>query len=476
MAIKQGNRQIQRHKFSLLQRLTGELLEIPLLEMDARIEQEQEVNPYLEQNLELIEEPQIFETTEQEGRRNHKGEFLDYWFQDDGDHIYRVSNRDENTEKEFNRSFSASLTEDLLQQLRLSNISPTEYSIGELIIGNIDERGYLQRSLTAMADDYFFEYGKDIPKEKFDKMLTLVRSFEPAGIGAFDLKDCLMLQIERMKPDNPDIELAKLVIRKHWNAFFRKQYDLVIKRLGIDFKTFDRVFKIIKSLNPQPGYGDESAVDNSYILPDFIVWYANNEVKFRLNKQYRRNLVVSSEGKRMLEEEEKKENKNEETIRFLKNKIDSAALFIKAFEKREDTLNMVMKTIIDLQYDYFVAGDRSKLKPLKYEDIKKITGLSESSISRMVTNKHARTHFGTFRLKEFFSNTLLDASGEQVSSTAVRSCLVDVLSTEDPNNPLTDEQLAKMLSEKGFPISRRTVAKYRDKLGIDIASKRKQKR
>lgn len=475
MALKQGNYQILKQRLSPLQRLGSELLEIPLSELDARIELEQEQNPYLEQRLEALEEPQKLETTEQEGRRIHKGEFLDYWFQDDGEQIYRVSKQDDNTEKEFNRSFSVSLAEDLLQQLQLSRIKERDYQIGELIIGNLDSNGYLQRSVEAMCDDYFFEHNVDLKKEEVEKVLALIRSFEPAGVGANDLQDCLLLQIDRMKSDTPELTLARRIVKDYWHSFIRKQYDFIIKRLEIDDKTFERVFKIIKRLNPYPGYGDDSAIENSYILPDFIVWYADNEVKFSLNKQYKRNLSVNADGIRMLADLEKKEHRDEKTIQFLKEKIEKANLFIEAFKKREETLNTIMQAIISLQYDYFVAGEKSKFKPLKYEDIKKITGFTESTISRMVNNKYAQTHFGMFKLKEFFSNSLTDAEGNEVSSAAVRERLFEIVEQEDKTKPMTDEELAALLSRNGFPISRRTVAKYRDRLGIPPASKRKQR-
>ncbi|MEE0894447.1 MAG: RNA polymerase factor sigma-54 [Bacteroidales bacterium] len=475
MALKQGNYQIQKQRLSPLQRLGSELLEIPLSELDARIELEQEQNPYLEQRLEALEEPQKLETTEQEGRRIHKGEFLDYWFQDDGEQIYRVSKQDDNTEKEFNRSFSVSLAEDLLQQLQLSRIKERDYQIGELIIGNLDSNGYLQRSVEAICDDYFFEHNVDLKKEEVEKVLALIRSFEPAGIAAVDLQDCLMLQINRMSSENPDTMLAKRVIKDYWNSFIHKQYDFIIKRLEVDSETFERVLKIIQSLNPYPGCGEENEIENSYILPDFIVWYADKEVKFSLNKQYKRNLSVNADGIRMLADLEKKKHRDEKTIQFLKEKIEKAGLFIEAFKKREETLNTIMQAIISLQYDYFVAGEKSKFKPLKYEDIKKITGFTESTISRMVNKKYAQTHFGTFKLKDFFSYTLINAQGQEVSSTAVREHLFEIVEKEDKKSPMTDEELAALLCEQGFTISRRTVAKYRDRLGIPPASKRKQR-
>lgn len=475
MALKQGNYQVLKQRLYPLQRLSSELLEIPLSELDARVEQEQEQNPYLEQRLEVLEEPQKLETTEQEGRRIHKGEFLDYWFQDDGEHIYRVSKQDDNTEKEFNRSFSISLAEDLLQQLQLSRIKESDYQIGELIIGNLDSNGYLQRSVEALRDDYFFEHHVEVTQEDIERVISLVRSFEPAGIAATDLQDCLILQIDRMSSDNPDIMLAKRVIKDYWNSFVHKQYDFIIKRLEVDSKTFERVLKIIQRLNPYPGRGEENEIENSTILPDFIVWYADKEVKFSINKQYKRNLSVNTDGIRLLAELEKKEPRDEETIQFLKEKINQANLFIEAFKKRENTLEMIMKAIINLQYDYFVAGEKSKFKPLKYKDIKQITGFTESTISRMVNKKYAQTHFGTFKLKEFFSYTLINADGQEVSSTAVREHLLEIVEKEDKKSPMTDEELATLLCEQGFTISRRTVAKYRDRLGIPTASKRKQK-
>lgn len=473
MALQQRTKLLLKQRFAPVQRLCSELLEVPLADLDNRIEAEQEQNPYLEQEIELVETPIQFETTEKIGRRTDKGEFFDYWFQDDGDQIYRVSKQDDTTEKEYGSSFSVSLSEELLEQLRLTNVDQYEYSLGEMVIGNIDEKGYLQRSVDALADDYFFDKGEEVNIEKLHKVIRIIRTFEPAGVGARNLQDCLMLQLERIDGDSEELTLAKEVIDKYWDLFFKKNTIQIEKKMNLNQETFERILNLIHTLNPYPGHSEEGMADNSSILPDFKVWLSDGVVKFNLNRQYKRSLKVSKEGVRMLEKFQKDPDKHEETIKFLKNKIEAANIFIEAFNQRESTLERIMKAIIDLQYDYFISGDLAKLKPMKYEDIKNVTGYTESTISRMANDKYAQTHFGTFKLKDFFSNTLTNSDGEEISSEAVRNCMLSILDSEDKAKPYTDEQLAELLQEKGFPISRRTVAKYRDKLGIETASKRK---
>ena len=473
MGLSQKLKQTLKQRIAPVQRLCNELLEVPLSDIDSRIESEQEENPYLEQDMEEEEQPVYFETTEQEGRRTDKGEFIDYWFQDDGDQAYRVSKQEDTPEREPISAEGGSLSEDLLQQLHLSHLDDREIEIGELIIGNIDQKGYLRRSVEAMADDYFFDTGREIEPEFINKVLKLVRSFEPAGVGATDLQDCLLLQLDRLSREDKTISLCRKIITSAWDLFCKKQYDAIEKKFHTSNDLLQDAIKQILKLNPSPGYDSNLLTDNTFIVPDFIVWQSEGEVKFRLNRPYKRHLKVSKEGQKLLEKIQHSPEKDEKTLTFLKDKIASAELFIEAFNQREQTLQKIMGAIIEYQKEYFLEGDTRLLRPMKYEDIKALTGYNESTISRMANEKYVQTHFGTFKLKEFFTNSLIDASGSEVSSAKVQNCLMELVQGEDKSSPYTDEQLTKLLTDKGFVISRRTVAKYRDKLNVPSASKRK---
>lgn len=474
MAQSQRLRQIQKQRLAPVQRLCGQLLEVPLSELDARIEEEQQVNPYLDQELEAEEKPVDFELTEREGQRSHKGEYVDNWFQDDGEQIYRVVKSEEGGERE--RSASTSLIDDLMQQLHLNNISEKKYEIGEMIIGNIDERGYLRRSPEAIADDWFLNKGEDLNIEEVEEVWKLVRTFEPAGVGAIDIKDCLMLQLERTEATDEVTLLAEKIITNHWDLLCKRQFDLIRKRLNIEPELFNQALKKIHKLNPTPGYVDSLPTDNMGIIPDFIVRQTTDgEIEFSLNRPYRRHLKVNPEGERMLARLEQKPEKDDRTIQFLKDKIESAKTFIEAFNQREQTLKSIMGAIIDYQREYFLTGDKSKLRPMKYDTIRQMTGFGESTISRMANEKYVQTHFGTFKLKDVFSNSVNTSSGEEVSAEAIRSELAGIIENEDKAKPYTDEELAELLQKKNYAISRRTVAKYRDRLNIAPASRRRRR-
>lgn len=363
-----------------------------------------------------------------------------------------------------------------MQQLRLNNISEKKYEIGEMIIGNIDERGYLRRSPEAIADDWFLNKGEDLNIEEVEEVWKLVRTFEPAGVGAIDIKDCLMLQLERTEATDEVTLLAEKIITNHWDLLCKRQFDLIRKRLNIEPELFNQALKKIHKLNPAPGYVDSLPTDNMGIIPDFIVRQtADGEIEFSLNRPYRRHLKVNPEGERMLARLEQKPEKDDRTIQFLKDKIESAKTFIEAFNQREQTLKSIMGAIIEYQREYFLTGDKSKLRPMKYDTIRQMTGFVESTISRMANEKYVQTHFGTFKLKDVFSNSVNTSSGEEVSAEAIRSELAGIIENEDKAKPYTDEELAELLQKKNYAISRRTVAKYRDRLNIAPASRRRRR-
>ena len=458
-----------------MQRLCGQLLEIPLQDLDLRIAKEQESNPYLEsENSEEEGESAIVSMdSAQEQLQREKEEYTNYWFEDSSD-FGNGSLPEQTRDVGYNTPNQESFTDDLLNQLSLSRISDLELEIGREIIGNLDDRGYLTRSEEAIVDDFYLNRNIDVTQAQVHKVLQLIQSFEPAGIAARDTRECLLLQLERKQNKDANQLLAERLVEKYWEQITRFQFDSLMRKLGCTKEEFMGAMNEISKLNVEPAYSESIYTSRLSIVPDFIVWNNGGNIEFQLNRSFNRRLRVSVEGERMLKEFEGKQNRDEKTIGFLKEKIESAKIFIEAFNRREETLYKIMKAIISYQNEYFQQGDLRKLKPMKYEDIRRLTGFGESTVSRMANEKYAQTHFGTFRLKDFFSNSVKVSDSEEVSSDAIRSVLEEIIEQEDKNKPLTDQELAVALTEKGYNISRRTVAKYRDRLDIPTASLRKR--
>lgn len=458
-----------------MQRLCGQLLEIPLQDLDLRIAKEQESNPYLEsENSEEEGESAIVSMdSAQEQLQREKEEYTNYWFEDSSD-FGNGSLPEQTRDVGYNTPNQESFTDDLLNQLSLSRISDLELEIGREIIGNLDDRGYLTRSEEAIVDDFYLNRNIDVTQGQVHKVLQLIQSFEPAGIAARDTRECLLLQLERKQNKDANQLLAERLVEKYWEQITRFQFDSLMRKLGCTKEEFMGAMNEISKLNVEPAYSESIYTSRLSIVPDFIVWNNGGNIEFQLNRSFNRRLRVSAEGERMLKEFEGKQNRDEKTIGFLKEKIESAKIFIEAFNRREETLYKIMKAIISYQNEYFQQGDLRKLKPMKYEDIRRLTGFGESTVSRMANEKYAQTHFGTFRLKDFFSNSVKVSDSEEVSSDAIRSVLEEIIEQEDKNKPLTDQELAVALAEKGYNISRRTVAKYRDRLDIPTASLRKR--
>lgn len=472
---RQKLKQVQRQRLSPVQRLCGQLLEIPLQDLDLRIAKEQENNPYLESESseEEGESAIVSMDSPQEQSLREKEEYTNYWFEDSSDYDNRAMS-EQTKEVGYNTPNQESFTDDLLNQLSLSRISDLELEIGREIIGNLDDRGYLTRSEEAIVDDFYLNRNIDVTQAQVHKVLQLIQSFEPAGIAARDTRECLLLQLERKQNKDANQLLAERLIGKYWEQITRFQFDSLMRKLGCTKEEFMGAMNEISKLNVEPAYSESIYTSRLSIVPDFIVWNNGGNIEFQLNRSFNRRLRVSAEGERMLKEFEGKQNRDEKTIGFLKEKIESAKVFIEAFNRREETLYKIMKAIISYQNEYFQQGDLRKLKPMKYEDIRHLTGFGESTVSRMANEKYAQTHFGTFRLKDFFSNSVKVSDSQEVSSDAIRSVLEEIIEQEDRSKPLTDQELAVALAEKGYNISRRTVAKYRDRLNISTASLRKR--
>lgn len=445
-------KQIQRQALSPLQKLSGELLELPSEALEDRIEKEKQENPYLEE--------------EETDNSTH-------WFSSSSKNL-ELKNFADKEQIGINTPSPITLSEDLINQLHLSNISKEEYQIGEVLIGNLDERGYLTRSLSAIADDIYFETYEEKEISQIEKVLKIIQNFEPAGIAARNHQECLSLQLSRLGSNNPIIKISKQIITEFWTEFCKKDFQKLQQKLFCSKEELDKAFKLIQSLSISPGYIESTQEKAQYIIPDITVWNSNGKIKYKLNKLSNKKLHVNQEGKELLERLETAKQKDKETIKFLKDKIEAAELFIAAYNNRAKTLDSFVKEIIAYQEEYFQEGDVMKLRPMKYEDIKQLTGFSESTLSRLANDKYMQTHFGVFKIRKLFTKSIENKEGENVSSDSIRNIIKELIDNEDKLCPLTDQEIENKLLEQGFTLSRRTITKYRQQLGLESAGKRKK--
>ncbi len=445
-------KQIQRQALSPLQKLSGELLELPSEALEERIEKEKQENPYLEEE---------------------ESENTTRWFSSSSKGL-DLKNFDNKEQIGINTPSPITLAEDLLNQLHLSNITQEEYQIGEILIGNLDEKGYLTRSLSAIADDIYFETYKEIDVFQIEKILKIIQNFEPAGIAARSHQECLNLQLSRLGNNNPVLKLSKKIIEDFWTEFCKKDFKKLQQKLSCNQEELQKAFELIQSLNISPGYIESSQEKTQYIIPDITIWNSNGKIKYKLNKISNRTLQVNKESKELLNKLEGAKQKDRETIKFLKDKIEAAELFIAAYNNRAKTFDTFVKEIIAYQEEYFQEGDIMKLRPMKYEDIKQQTGFSESTLSRLANDKYMQTHFGVFKVRKLFTKSIENKEGENVSSDSIRNIIKDLIDNEDTFFPLTDQEIENKLLEQGFTLKRRTITKYRQQLGIESAGKRKK--
>ncbi len=365
----------------------------------------------------------------------------------------------------------------LIAQLGLRLTDERLVKIGEYIIGNIDEQGYLRREVYAIVDDLAFSQNVSTTEEEVAQILAVIQEFDPPGVGARDLKECLTLQLKRKDQKNPAVKLAIQVLERCMEEFSKKHYDKIERRLGIDSDELREAVNEILKLDPKPGdsYSD-SQKSTQHIIPDFVINNNDGILELSLNSRNMPDLRVSRTYNEMLKEYSKNKNSrsSKEAVQFVKQKIDAAKWFIDALKQRNDTLYVTMHTIMEYQYDYFLEGDETKMKPMILKDIADIVGLDISTVSRVANSKYVQTHFGTFLLKSFFSESLSTDSGEEVSTREVKKILEDAIGAETKGKPLTDDKLTKILQGKGYNIARRTVAKYREQLGIPVARLRKE--
>lgn len=470
------------------------LLQIPTAELEQRIEEELEINPALEENLDVAEKnetefdsefdddfPESYEDIER--YEYNTVDVKDYLNQDDYAG-YKMQGDGWSGDDESKESMpviaTVTLTESLVQQLGYLRLNERQHTIGMQLIGSVEDDGYIRRPLRSIVNDLAFTQNIYTNEEEIVTILHKIQGFEPAGIGARDLQECLLLQLDRNDHTDMVVESAVKIIDEHFEEFTKKHFDKIQKKLDLDDDTMKHAIKLITRLNPKPGsmeYGDTSA---AYLLPDFIVTSHNESLEVYLNSKNAPELRISKSFAQMLDTYDKSDksaisNKHiKETVTFVKQKLDAAKWFIDAIKQRQQTLLKTMRAIVEYQKEFFLEGDESKLKPMILKDIATKIDMDISTVSRVANSKSVQTDFAIYPLKYFFSEGIATDSGEDASSREVKNILKEIIDAESKSSPLSDDKLEKILNKKGYNIARRTVAKYREQLNIPVARLRKQ--
>lgn len=462
------------------------LLQVPTAELEGRIEEELEINPALEEGpAEEQEGPeqeeQKEETDQQEESPSDEVDIKDY-LQDDeyGGFKNMPEGDDDEEEYEMPIPMASSLHENLLSQLGFLGLADKQLAIGRQLVGSIESDGYIRRDLEAIVNDLAFSQNIDTSIEEVEEVLKKIQAFDPPGIAARNLQECLLLQLERMDDgQDVDVIVARRIISECYEEFTKKHYPKILKKLDLDDEDYikDAIDLIIK-LNPKPG-GEvmTGMVKNQFVIPDFILSNNNGKLDLSLNSRNAPELRISKSYTEMFkayDKSDKKDKKLKEAVSFVKQKLDSAKWFIDAIKQRQQTLMRTMNAIIAFQYDYFLEGDETKLRPMILKDIAEKIGMDISTVSRVASSKSIQTDFGIFPLKYFFSEGIATDSGEEVSSREVKQIIKELIDGEDKNKPYSDEKIEEILNQKGYNIARRTVAKYREQLNIPVARLRKE--
>ena len=493
MALSQSLQQKLLQKLSPQQIQLMKLLQVPTANLEERIKEELEENPALElddQNdagqEEGADEFSSEAETEYEEQTGSEEEYenidVSEYVQDGDDEVADYRTRDDNygeeTEKQVPFKTEASFYETLLNQLGLLKLDEKQQKIAEQIVGSIDEDGYLRRETSAIVDDLAFRQNLMTTEEEVEEMIRRIQRFDPPGVAARDLQECLLLQLQRQKEEGRDVYTAIQAIQKYFDEFTKKHYEKIQRGLAIEEDELKEVMQQIVKLNPKPG-GNVGGINKaeSYVVPDFFILNNGGKLELTLNSRNAPELRISEGYRDMMKEYErgaKKDKRQKEAVLFIKQKIDAAKWFIDAIKQRQHTLLSTMTAIMNHQYDFFITGDETSLRPMILKDIAELTNLDISTVSRVANSKFVQTEFGTYRLKFFFSESLSTESGEEVSTREVKKILSDLIEGENKKRPLSDERLTELLQEKGYNIARRTVAKYREQLNIPVARLRKE--
>ena len=479
---KLGLNQSLQQKLSPQQIQFIKLLQVPTAELENRIEEELESNPALEEGeeKEVQEDPNSEEEVPETPSSEEEVDIKDYLQDDDYSGYKMQGDGDDDEDREMPIPMSTSLHESLMNQLDFLGLNEREYTIGKQLVGSIETDGYIRRDLEAIVNDLAFSQGIETSAEEVERILRKIQTFDPPGIAARDLQECLLLQLDRLdNGHNIDVAVAKKIITECFDEFTKKHYQKIQKKLETEDEEFVKdAIELIVKLNPKPGGGTQaSMVKNQYIIPDFILTNNNGKLELALNSRNAPELRISRSYTEMFkayDKSNKRDKKLKEAVTFVKQKLDAAKWFIDAIKQRQQTLLRTMRAIVDFQYDFFLEGDETKLKPMILKDIASMINMDISTVSRVASSKAVQTDFGIFPLKYFFSDGISTDSGEEVSSREVKQIIKDIIDGEDKNKPFSDDKLEKILNEKGYNIARRTVAKYREQLNIPVARLRKE--
>jgi len=474
------------------------LLQVPTAELENRIEEELELNPTLEEGAPdessqddnspdeepTAEEPATDESAQDDDAATSKDDEIDIkdYLQDDDYSSYKTHTDDDDDEddREMPVPMGTSLHETLMTQLGFLGLNEHKYNIGKQLIGSIEGDGYIRRELESIVNDLAFSQTMETNLKEIEEVLKMIQNFDPAGIAARNLQECLLLQLERMDDgQDVDVIVGKRILKECYEEFTKKHYAKILKKLDLDDEDYIKdAIELIVRLNPKPG-GEVSSgiVKNQFVIPDFILTNNNGKLDLALNSRNAPELRISrsySEMFKAYDKGDKKDKKLKEAVTFVKQKLDAAKWFIDAIKQRQQTLLRTMRAIVDFQFDYFLEGDETKLKPMILKNIAEMINMDISTVSRVASSKTVQTDFGVFPLKYFFSEGIATDSGEEVSSREVKQIIRDLIEVEDKSKPLSDDKLEDLLNQKGYNIARRTVAKYREQLNIPVARLRKK--
>jgi len=481
--LRQQLQQKLQQKLSPAQIQVIKMLEVPTLELEERIRQELEENPALEEGAESEKETEEMDDLSiDDGGNNDDFDPEEYMADDDIPDYKLKANNTSKDDKYEDIPFSVGMTfhEFLLDQVGLLQLTEHERLLTEYVIGNIDDEGYLRRTPEAMVDDIVFQAGIQTTDEEMEHIIRRVRQLDPAGVAASNLQECLLLQLER-KEQSTSVKLALKLVKEYFEEFSRKHFDKIQRGLEMDDVMLKKVMKEITHLNPKPGSawsGNILEKSMTTIVPDFILENNENQLTVSLNNSNVPELRVSSTYNEMFQDYAgNKQNQSREmkdAVMFVKQKIDAARWFIDAIKQRQQTLLTTMMAIVDFQRDFFIEGDDTFLKPMILKDIADRTGYDISTISRVSNSKYIQTEFGIFPLKYFFSESMTNDLGEEISTREIKQILLQCIESENKQKPITDEALAAVLKTKGYLVARRTIAKYREQLNIPVARMRKE--
>lgn len=487
--LRQSQQQKLLQKMSPQQIQFLKLLRVPTIEMEERIKEEMEINPALEyaaeeQKEDLYDdhnEDSVTDGLDDVSLQDDHAEQIDIedYLRNEGDEGgYDYSGEGNDKSAAYNSiRYEVDFHQNLLDQLRMLDLNEKEEKIAEQVIGSINDDGYLSRAVTAIVDDLAFSQNIHTNEEEVYSIIKKVQAFDPPGIAAYTLQECLILQLKRIGKPKEVISIAISILDKYYESFIKKHYDKIQKGLHIDEATFKNALEYILKLNPKPGATFEgSNSNNNYIVPDFFIDNNEGVLEVMLNSKNAPELRISQDFKDMLnayDKGAKKDKKNAEAVSFIKQKLDSAQWFINSIKQRQATLLQTMSAIVHFQKEFLLTGDEAALKPMILKDVAEMTNLDISTVSRVANSKFVQTQFGTFSLKHFFAEKITMDSGEEVTNKEIKSILTEIVGEEDKQSPLRDEDITEILAKRGYSISRRTVAKYREQLLIPVARLRK---